>query len=162
MRRLAPLAIPVVYTSCWAAAMASWPVPAVLDWKIIGFMVVLSASVLALQAAPLVAPGLREWGLGSGILAALLAPFGASTTVLALFSYQAGALGPGWAQSWSVRPALVVQTLALAVVIAGLLMQRDGRSDGSHVRGRWLVLGGTLVGAAVAAGHLYAVAFDIV
>ncbi|MCJ7726151.1 MAG: hypothetical protein MUP76_07170 [Acidimicrobiia bacterium] len=162
MRRLAPPAIPIVYASCWFAAMVLWPVPAVLDWKIIGFMVVLSAAVLAMQAAPLVAPGLREWGLGSGILAALLAPFGASTTVLALFSYTAGDLAPGWAQSWSVRPALVVQGLALAVVIAGLLMQRDGRSDESHVSGRWMVLGGTLVGAAAAVGHLYAVAFDVV
>lgn len=162
MRRFAPLAVPILFAAGWFTAITMWPVPAVVDWKIIGFVVVLAASIMGMQAAALVSADLREWGLGAGILGALLAPFGVSITVLALFSYRAGDLAPGWAESWSVRPAIAVQAAALIVIIAGLLLQRADRADDSHRRGRWMVLGGTLVGAAVAAGHLYAVAFDVV
>jgi len=162
MRRFAPLAVPILFVAGWLTAVAVRPVPAVIDWKIIAFVAVLAAAVMGMQAAALVSDDLREWGLGAGILGAMLAPFGVSITVLALFSYKAGDLAPGWAESWSVRPAIALQVFALLAAIAGLLMQRSHRAAESHRRGRWLVLGGTLVGAAVVAGHLYAVAFDVV
>jgi hypothetical protein len=162
MRRFAPLAVPILFAAGWIIAMALWPVPAAIDWKIIAFVVVLAASIMGMQAAALVSADLREWGLGAGILGALLAPFGVSITVLALFTYTTGDLAPGWAESWSVRPAIVLQAVALIGVTTGLLLQHEARSDDSHCRGRWMVLGSTWLGAAVTAGHLYAVAFDVV
>jgi len=161
-RRIAPAAVPILFATAWVIALAVWPVPAVIDWRIIGFIVVLASVVMGMQAAPLIHPGLREWGLGAGILGALLAPFGASVTVLALFSYRSGDLGPGWEQSWSVFPALAIQAVALIVVVAGLVLQRLDREPASHRLGRWLAILGTLAGSAAAAAHLYAVAYDIV
>ncbi|MBU1227946.1 MAG: hypothetical protein KJ698_12145 [Actinobacteria bacterium] len=161
MRRLAPAVIPTLFLAGWMAGLAVWPVPAVIDWRIIGFVVVLSAAVMAGQAAPLISSDLGEWGLGTGILAALLAPLGMSITVLVLFSYQSGDLGPGWERSWSVIPALAVQVAALLVVGAGLALQRRDRQPASHRLGRWLVITGTLAGATAVASHLCAVAYDL-
>ncbi len=162
MRRAASAAIPILFVSAWIAALAVWPVPAVIDWRIIGFVVALSTAVMGGAAAPLVSSDLDEWGLGAGILAAMLAPLGVSVTVLALFAYRAGDLGLGWERSWSVVPALAVQAAALAVVVAGLVLQRKRRPDAAHRLGRWLVMLGTLAGSAAVAGHLYAVAYDLV
>lgn len=162
MRRFAPLLAPIAFAVTWATVMAAWPIPAVIDWKIVLFVLVLATWVMALQATPIISTGMEEWGLGAGILGAMLAPFGASIVVLALFAYQSGDMGPGWEQSWSVIPALVLQLVALGMVITGLALQRKTRPPTSHRLGRWVVIAGTMVGASAVVAHLIAVAHDIV
>ena len=104
MPRFAAPAIPLLFLSGSAAAMVVWPIPAVIDWRIVAFIVLLSAGVMAMETLPLIDDRLGEWGLGTGILAAMLAPFGASVTVLALFSYRAGDLAEGWQRSGAHVP----------------------------------------------------------
>ena len=161
MRRFLPLLAPIAFAIVWFSIIVMWPIPAVIDWKIVLFVLVLATWVMALQATPLISTGMTEWGLGAGILGAMLAPFGASVIVLALFAYQSGDMGPGWEQSWSVIPALVVQAIALVMVITGLVLQRKDRSPASLLRGRWIVIAGTMAGASAVAAHLIAVARDI-
>lgn len=161
MRPFLPLLAPLAFAVVWVTVIVVWPIPAVIDWKIVLFVLVLATGVMALQATPLIATGMSEWGLGAGILGAMLAPFGASVIVLALFAYQSGDMGPGWEQSWSVIPALVMQAIALGTVITGLFLQRKDRLPASHLRGRWVVIAGTMVGASAVAAHLIAVARDI-
>jgi hypothetical protein len=141
--------------------MAVWPIPAVIDWKIALFVLILATWVMALQATPIISADMTEWGLGAGILGAILAPFGASITVLALFAYQSGDMGPGWEQSWSVIPALVLQLVALIMVITGLVLQRKDRSPLAILGGRWTVIAGTMLGASAVVAHLIAVAHDV-
>ena len=141
--------------------MVVWPIPAVIDWRIVAFVVLLSAGVMAMEALPLIDDRLGEWGLGAGILAAMLAPFGASITVLALFSYRAGDLAEGWERSASAVPAIVVQVVALTALVFGFTRQRGGRDDAAHRSGRWIVLAATLLGAAAVVTHLFVVAHDI-
>lgn len=160
MRRLAPVSVPVLFAAGWAAALAALEVPAVIDWRLIVLVAALGSAVVALQTAPLVDPRLREWGIGAGILGAMLAPLGMGVTVLALFTYRTGDLGPGWQQSETVIPALVVQAAAGASVVTGLVLQRAGRPPSRHRSGRWLVVAGTALGVAMLAAHLCAVAFD--
>ena len=135
--------------------------PAVIDWWIVAFIVVLSASVMAVETLPLIDDRLGEWGLGAGILSAILSPFGASVTVLALFSYGAGGLAEGWQRSGSAIPVIAVQVVALIAVVFGLTRQRRDRDTASHLSGRWMVLSATLLGAAAVVTHLFVIAHDI-
>ena len=160
LRRFAPAAAPILYAVAWAVVLTVLSIPSVMDWRLILLIVLLGGAVGGLQAAPLVAPQLREWGIGAGILGVMLAPFGMSVTVLSLFTYRSGDLGPGWEQSETLLPGLAAQVLAAAVVITGLAFQRAGATPARHRRGRWLVLAGTLIGTSVLAAHLCAVAFD--
>jgi hypothetical protein len=162
LQRYAPAAAPVLFAAAWAVVLAVLSIPSVMDWRLILLIVLLGGAVGGLQTTALVAPRLREWGIGAGILGAMLAPFGMGVTVLSLFTYRSGDLGPGWGQSETVLPALAVQVLAAAVVITGLAIQRTGATPARHRRGRWLVLAGTLIGTSVLAAHLCAVAFDAV
>jgi hypothetical protein len=162
VRPYLPLVAPIGFAAAWAVLFATIGVPGAIDWKVILLIVVLGTAVLGMLAAPLVRPALREWGLGAGILSAMLAPFGASVTVLALFSYVAGDMAPGWERSETVIAALALQAVALGVVVAGLALQREDRAEASHRRGRWAALAGTLLGVTAVAVHLLAVAHDAV
>jgi len=159
--RFTPLSVPLLFLGGSFAAMALWPIPAVIDWRIVAFIVVLSAGVMAVETLPLIDDQFGEWGLGAGILAAMLAPFGASVTVLALFSYRAGDLAEGWQRSGSAIPAITAQVLALIAVVFGLTRQRSGRDAVSHLSGRWIVLSATLMGAAAVVAHLFVTAHNI-
>ena len=161
MPRFASIAVPLLFLGGSVAAMVVWPIPAVIDWRIVAFVVVLSASVLAVETLPLIDDRLSEWGLGAGLLAAMLSPFGASVTVLALFSYRAGDLAEGWQRSGSAIPVIAVQVAALIAIVFGLTMQRSGRDAASHLSGRWIVLSATLLGAAAVVTHLFVIAHDI-
>ena len=160
MPRFVPAAVPAAFAAGWIAVLAALTVPAVIDGRLILLIVFVGVAIVTLETTPLVAPRFREWGLGAGILAAMLAPFGMGVSVLALFTYRAGDLGPGWERSGSVIPALVVQALAAGVVVYGLVAQRAGAAPALHRRGRWLVIAGTVIGVSTLASHLLLVAFD--
>jgi len=161
MPRFTAPTVPLMFLGGFFAAIVLWPIPAVIDWRIVAFVVLLSAGVMVMETLPLINDGLGEWGVGAGILAAMLAPFGASVTVLALFSYRAGDLAEGWERSGSAIPAIAVQVIALTALVFGLTRQRSGRDDTSHRSGRWIVLIATLLGAAAVVTHLFVVAHDI-
>lgn len=161
LQRFAPLAVPSGFAAAWTVALATVTIPSSIDWKVVLMVVVLGTAVATLLTLPMVDPSLQEWGIGAGILAAMLAPFGASITVLALFAYAGGGLGPGWERSETVIPALAVQVLALMAIVAGLTLQRRDRPDASHRMGRWIAVGGTLAGTSALAVHLILTARDV-
>jgi len=159
--RFVSLTVPLLFLGGSVTAMVLWPIPAVIDWRIVAFVVVVSASVMAVETLPLIDDQLGEWGLGAGILAAMLAPFGASVTVLVLFSYHAGDLAEGWQRSGSAIPAIAVQVVALIAVVFGLTRQRSDRDTAFHLSGRWIVLLATMLGGAAVVAHLFVIAHDI-
>jgi len=161
MPRFTAPALPLLSLGGFVTAMLIWPIPAVIDWRIVAFVALLAVGVMAMEALPLVDDRLREWGLGAGLLAAMLAPFGASITVLALFTYRAGELAEGWERSGSAIPALAGQVIALIALVFGLTRQRSDRDGMSHRSGRWIVLIATLLGGAAVVTHLFVVAHDI-
>jgi hypothetical protein len=52
--RFVSLTVPLLFLGGSVTAMVLWPIPAVIDWRIVAFVVVLSASVMAVETLPLI------------------------------------------------------------------------------------------------------------